>query len=129
MKENKENTTAQKPPLTVVGWTEYDGDEFPDCEDLDDEIYEAVAKDVRENGYLFGGDSHQDRYGCCPVLSNGKKACFSWRGWGLVIAIAYDKRCNDGSYDYMVGYMDMMINPKKLKYPESEVDYSKIVKD
>lgn len=123
MTSNKQDEEEKK--LSVAGWTDYDNEYFPDCV-LTDEVYEAVAQEVRQKGYRFGGNSHQDYSACCPVLSNGCAARFSCRGWGMVIAMAYDLRGQDGQYDYMYGYMDEMINPSSVSRPQAGVDFRKI---
>lgn len=51
----------------VIVWTDWDGNDYPVnkgsvAADL------AVIECVRKNGYAFGGDSHQNEKGCCPVL-------------------------------------------------------------
>lgn len=120
----KENDVKGASALTVIGWTDYDNEYFSSCE-LTDEVCNAVAAEVRARGYRFGGDSHQDRSGCCPVLSNGCCARFSWRGWGMVIAMAYELRGQNGQYDHMCGYMDDMINPDSICRPKAGVDFSK----
>lgn len=121
------NKDGQKEKLCVVGWTDYDDEYFARCKG-GDEAFDAVVESVREHGFLFGGDAHQDYSRCCPVLSDGTKYCFSWRGWGAVIAAAYDRRGANGKLDHMSGYMDMMIKPSAIKRPDKddEVDFSKI---
>ena len=123
IKQNNKDGTQCK--LFVVGWTDYDNDYFPDCQ-LTDEVCNAVAAEVRAKRYLFGGDSHQEYSACCPVLNNGCCARFSWRGWGTVIAMAYNLRGRNGQYDHMSGYMDEMINPSEIRRPVAHVDFSQI---
>lgn len=108
--------------ITVVGWVDYTDEYFEAVPEKTTEMIDAIAEEVRAHNYLFGGDSHEDHSACCPVLSNGYKACFSWRGWGAVIAKAYSVRGNNGRLDHMSGYMDMMIKPEALRYPPSGVD-------
>lgn len=120
-RSNAEN--AVKP--FVIGWTDYENEYFPSCE-LTDEIYEAVAYEVRAKGYRFGGDSHQDSPACCPVLNNGFCARFSRRGWGLVVAMAYDLRSANGEYDHMCGYADEMLRPQAIIRPEAFVDFVRL---
>ena len=123
MTSDKQDGEQQK--LSVVGWTDYDNEYFPSC-DLTDEVYAVVAQEVREKDYRFGGDSHQDHSACCPVLSNGCAARFSCRGWGLVIAMAYDLRGRNGQYDHMFGYMDEMIKEDAVYRPQGGVDFRRI---
>ena len=73
----------------VIGWTDWDGDDYPVnkgsvATDL------AVIECIRKNGYAFWGDSHQNRKGCCPVLNDGTKVRYSMRGWGSIMASALD---------------------------------------
>lgn len=121
MADNK----CENKKLFVVGWTDYDNEYFPSCE-LTDEIYRAVAAEVRDKGYRFGGNSHQDYSACCPVLNTGYAARFSCRGWGLVIAMAYDLRGRHGQYDHMFGYTDDMIKPEAISRPQAGVDFRHI---
>lgn len=107
--------------LTVVGWVDYDDEYFPEAPTHTQEMFDAVVEEVKKHGYLFGGDSHQDRSNCCPVLSNGYKMCCSWRGWGAVIGAAY-RNGKKRQYEYMDGYMDMLIKPEALRYPPEGVD-------
>lgn len=121
-RRNRGYTPQEKKTYKVIGWTDYDDDYFP-INDGDDGVFDAVVEAVRDCGYMFGGDSHQDMSGCCPVLNDGTRACFSWRGWGGVIAAAYERH---GKYDYMGGYMDEMIVPSAICRPSRYVDYSAI---
>ena len=74
----------------VVGWTDYDGDDAPDSESpIGFAERHAIVDDIKKNGYLFSGWDHQERWGCTPVLNDGKKRCFSQRGWGGVMAEAH----------------------------------------
>lgn len=85
--------------LKVIGWTRYDDSKYPTSESsvaVDD----AIITELREKGYKFGGDSHQNEDCCCPVLNNGKKALFSMRGWGKLMAQALEID------SYMEWYMD-----------------------
>ena len=115
-----------KQKVKVVGWVDYDDGYFPSREKNDADALDAIVEEIRAHGYLFGGDAHQDKSGCTPVLSDGTKAIFSWRGWGYVIAVAYDLHGADGKYDHLCGYMDDMIKPEARRYPVKGVDFSAI---
>lgn len=103
----------------VVGWTWWSDSDYVEAP-LTKEVVDAVAEDIREHGYCFGGDSHQNRDGCVPLLNTGQVARFSMRGWGSVMARAYLKKGFD--MDYMLWYMDCCIRDEDLKYPEEYVD-------
>ena len=119
----------------VIGWTDWDGDDYPVnkgsvATDL------AVIECIRKNGYAFGGDSHQNRKGCCPVLNDGTKVRYSMRGWGSIMASALDIDDSDG-YAYMEWYMDAWTRTglvgvdcpsRELVYPLKGVDKSELNK-
>lgn len=118
---------AEKKGIVVAGWTDWDTDLFPPAE-INNEVFDAVVKEVSERNYLFGGDSHQEMSGCCPVISDGTLARFSHRGWGAVIAAAYDRRGRDGKLDIMAGYMDEMIKESAVRQPHRYIDWD-IIED
>ena len=120
----------------IIGWTDWDGDDYPVnkgsvAADL------AVIECIRKNGYAFGGDSHQNKEGCCPVLNDGTKVRYSMRGWGSIMASALDIDDSDG-YAYMEWYMDAWTRTglvgvdcpsRELVYPPKGVDKSRLNKD
>ena len=125
MEDNIQNTKGytldniyDRTDIRVVGWADYDSDKY-ESEPITDEVFFAVAREVKDKEYLFGGDAHQDKSDCAPILSTGRMARFSTRNWGMVIAIAYDERLPDGKYNYMLGYMDELIGAAVL-----EVDFA-----
>lgn len=113
------NTNKTNNTYKVVGWTWWNDTDYIEAPHTD-EVVEAVAREIREHGYCFGGDSHQDRDGCVPVLNTAQVVRFSMRGWGSVMARAYLTSHFD--LDYMGWYMDCCINDEYLKYPEENVD-------
>ncbi len=72
----------------VVGWVYYDDPSFED-EDCSESALQAIIEDIRKNGYLFTGYDHQETFDCAPVLNDGKRRCFSQRGFGGVMAKAH----------------------------------------
>lgn len=98
----------------VIGWTEGYRNTYPDHGSKTASVDNAIAKEIRKNGYLFAGDEHEEY---CPVLNDGTKVCYSWREWGRIMALAYNW---EGKMTYMNAYMSMCIDPKKRKYPEWE---------
>lgn len=106
----------------VIGWTYCGTHSYPKHKDITACVDDVIIKEIRKHGYLFGGDRHEDY---CPVLNDGTYVSYSWRGWGRIMALAYGK---DGDYSYMFGYMDSLMDRKKLKYPPyCEVDETRIV--
>ena len=119
----------------VIGWKDWGGNDYPVnkgsvAADL------AVIECIRKNGYAFGGDSHQNREGCCPVLNDGTKVRYSMRGWGSIMASALNIDDPEG-YAYMEWYMDAWTRTglvgvdcpsRELVYPPKGVDKSKLNK-
>ena len=55
-----------------------------------------------------------------PVLSNGKALRLSWRGWGGVMAIAYNLKTDNNDYNYILWYMGEYA-PEERSYPKKDV--------
>ena len=87
----------------VIGWTNFDKEDYPVCDESIAIDY-AVIAELKEKGYKFGGDAHQYRDGCCPVINNGCKAVYSARQWGALMATALDIYTD--KYAYMEWYSD-----------------------
>lgn len=75
--------------IKVIGWGHYDDTEFYDSAPLTDEVIEAVVKEIKENGYNFGGDAHQEFPGCAPILNTFQMVRCSTRSWGGIMAKAW----------------------------------------
>ena len=110
--------------IKVIGWIDYDNFNFATAEGTNEEI-EAVAKELKSKGYKFGGDDHENHSNCCPVLSNGKALRLSWRGWGGVMAIAYNLKTDNNDYNYILWYMGEYA-PEERSYPKKELDISSL---
>ncbi len=104
----------------VIGWTSLSDGEYPLHEHNTACVERAIAEEIKAHGYCFGGDIHEEY---CPVLNDGTKVCFSWRGWGGVMARAkgfYEP------YNYMRYYMNQFIPEKERCYPEERVNDDEI---
>lgn len=106
--------------LRIIGWCDYD-DDFRPATNSDEEI-EVLCKEIKEKNIRFCGDEHENHPLCTPVLSNGCKMQFSWRGWGAVMAKALSL---NGDYDYALYYM-AEVAPEKPNYPTLSVDETEI---
>ncbi len=99
----------------VVGWTSYDD---TSVEDSGGRIgfaeQNAIIDNIKENGYLFSGYDHQELWDCAPVLNDGKKRCFTQRGWGWVMAKAHGYF---GAYDYSL--FAFGVNEEYAKRPKA----------
>ena len=116
----------------VIGWTDYSDEKYPSI-DGSVAANQAVITELREKGYRFGGDAHQEKRGCCPVLNNGAKVCYSMRGWGAIMAEALG--INTDKYADMEWYMDGWTRvgivgyegiERKSVYPHPGVDKTRI---
>lgn len=116
----------------VIGWT-YDTDRrFPDHKGDSGAVLRAIVNALRAGGYKFGGNTHQDGETGTPVLNDGTKMCYSWRGWGGVMAKALNIPDRNGR-SYMVWYMDTleaMMGEKRreIVLPPWGVDEARICK-
>lgn len=103
----------------VIGWTDYDNNLFSDGE-LSEAAVNAIVDDIRKNGYYFSGFDHQERLYGAPVLNDGKRRVFSQRGFGAVMAMAYD---TEGEYAYSL--YAFAVKPDRCVMPtiEAKVGY------
>ena len=83
----------------VIGWTYYENYEILDSnKTIGFAERNAIIDEIRKHKYLFSGWHHQESWdGVVPVLNDGKKRCFSQRGWGGLMAEAYG-HLNDMDY-------------------------------
>lgn len=83
----------------VIGWTYYEDSEVLDSGNtIGFAERNAIIDEIRKHKYLFTGWHHQESWdGVVPILNDGRKRCFSQRGWGGVMAEAYGEM---GDFDY-----------------------------
>lgn len=99
----------------VVGWASYDDETVEESKGtIGFAERNAIIEDIKANGYLFSGYDHQEMWDCAPVLNDGKKRCFSQRGWGGVMAEAHGYF---GAYDYSL--FTFGVNEEHAKRPKS----------
>ena len=98
----------------VVGWTSYDDSSVEDSGNrIGFAERNAIIDDIKAHGYLFSGYDHQEMFDCAPVLNDGKRRCFSQRGWGGVMAEAHGYF---GAYDYSL--FTFGVNEEYAKRPK-----------
>lgn len=79
-----------------------DNEELRNVDTLIEESYKAVIKEVRENGYHFTGNAHQNADWGVPILDNKYKLCVGQRSWGGIIADAFPDEIDDSEgYGYI----------------------------
>lgn len=94
--------------LRVVGWTSFESS-YPTRKAVGEEFREmihAIIDEIREKGYVFGGEDHQNFIAGVPVFSDG--TCFraSMRSWGNIMAMTYSGP-NGEKLTYMDFYMSL----------------------
>ena len=99
----------------VIGWTMYENYDIPFSErTIGFAERNAIIDEIRKHKYLFTGWHHQEWWdNCVPILNDGKKRGFSQRGWGGVMAEAYDHM---EDYDYSLFSFHQSIKNDKLHY-------------
>ena len=112
----------------VIGWTNYENYDILDSKNtIGFAESNAIIAEIRKHKYLFSGWHHQEWYDCCvPVLNDGKKRCFSQRGWGHIMASSYGY---DGDYDYARFTFAESIDDEYLKFPTDEFDVDNFVSE
>ncbi len=104
--------------MKLIGWTSFDSDCQGICVEDRETLLSALNETVRvirENDYVFSGETHQQGLCGVPVFDNGKCLKCSMRAWAMLMSVAHTG--NDKSY--MEYYMDQSIDEEKL--PEDEV--------
>lgn len=110
--------------LKVIGWTSYDSA----CQNIIitaenmRELVDCLIDEIKQNGYVFCGDQHQDgsTFGV-PVFNNGKCYRASMRAFAFIMALAHDDQ------DYMNYYMTAVSPVTQFKLPSQAVDSSVFV--
>ncbi len=85
------------PKLHVVKWVPWrfnlDGNSC--CNDYHENV---LIEHIRENNIKFGGFYHQDGALGMPVFSDGSEMDKSYRGWGDIMAKAWEDEYDEWSY-------------------------------
>ena len=102
--------------IKVTGWTNWYDENYKDIKEWDEneenpfvynDLIIAIAKELREKGYKFTGDYHQnsecyeENYGGVPIINNLYKFTCSCRAWGGIMATAYPEYGTD-EYAYCI---------------------------
>ncbi len=104
--------------MEVIGWTSFDSECQGICVEEKGLLLDALnatIRAIRENEYIFSGETHQNGFRTVPVFDNGKCLRSSMRAWGMLMSFAYTGE----DKSYMDFYMDQAIDEEKL--PEEEV--------
>ena len=103
----------------VVGWTYYEDTEILDSGNtIGFAERNAIIDEIRKRKYLFSGWHHQESWdGVVPILNDGRKRCYSQRGWGGVMAEAYNHMKD---YDYASFTFYQSIPGDKLRFAPND---------
>lgn len=119
----------------VIGWTNINDSRFVDFESTHNpeelfKIKTTIIKELRKNGYKFGGDDHLRHKAGVPVLNSGEKVVFSQREWGAIMSQAL-KEDNSSGYAYMKWYMSSDIDNlnREIYFPLEGVSTEYITKE
>lgn len=111
--------------MKIVGWTNwhYEHEANVKYKRFDPETWEEVekieqiiAEELREKGYKFTGDYHQNGDYGVPVFDCGKVYQCSQRDWGNIMAMTYPEEI-DNSDGF--GYCKWAwVAPEQMKVPD-----------
>lgn len=87
--------------MKVVKWVPWQGGVK---ETETQEAEDAIIEDIRAHGYVFSGQDHQNAKTGCPMFEDGTVRTYSLRGWGRVMATAWNLLDSNGEPDYMEFY-------------------------
>lgn len=96
----------------VGGW-----DTFPPEGELTFAKRNYLVDEIRRNGYLFPGEAHQEEAFCVPVFNDGTRYETTRRGWGRIMADAYERY---GLYDYSFYTEFFSVSRSDCIYPDPQ---------
>jgi hypothetical protein len=76
---------------------------------------EAVRQSILDQGIWAGGDWHQESAHGVPMLSDGHFFCFSWRGWGGLLAAVWSSELGE-HFTYMDFYMNGRLPERPTRF-------------
>lgn len=79
--------------------------EYREIDNFDDDIEDALIKELIEKKYVICGDTHQ--YMCLPVFDGNECLELSMRKWGEIMAKAYNLK-SKRSYTYKDFYLKVL---------------------
>lgn len=91
--------------MRVTGWTRVGNPDYTeingtwaigDCPYDREELRPLIVKELRDRGYKFSGFYHQDGDYGAPIIDDKYTVLYSYRGWGDIIAEAYQLDDSDG---------------------------------
>ena len=96
--------------MKIVGWTYWGNPQYKEMFPLDgshtweqrEEVENIIAKELRDKGYKFTGNYHQNGDYGVPIFDNGMVYQCTQRTWGGIMVDAYpDEIDNSDGYGYL----------------------------
>lgn len=82
--------------MKVTGWTYWEDDRYEEIPiDKYDEARRIVAREMRERGYKFTGNYHQNGDFGVPVIDEKWLLTMTQRSWGHMMVEAYPDKIDD----------------------------------
>lgn len=119
--------------MKVTGWTWYENPDYADMNPIGgpfpfehcmEEVKEVIATELRNKGYKFTGDYHQNGDFGAPIIDNKWIFMTSQRSWGHMMVRAYpDEIYNDDGLGYCKwawSAPEDMVLPKPEDYHEAK---------
>ena len=99
--------------MKIIGWTWYGNPDYvemfpiglntePNCDWNRHEVEKVIVEELRNKGYRFTGDYHQNGDFGVPIFDNGMVATFTKRQWGALMYKAYP---NEEGYEEGLEYV------------------------
>ena len=91
--------------MKVTGWAYYEAPDYEpiwrlgqgdSCPYSDEELRNAVVRELRERGYRFDGGYHQNGDYGAPIIDGKWQVLYSQREWGDIMAEALQLDNSDG---------------------------------
>ena len=108
--------------IRVIGWTTGDDSGYMEISCKADGVYDAVVREIREKGYIFGAMDHSSgTLACTPVINNGCKVVCGQRVWAKLMAYAHEGEAGKEGYMAYFGFLENSV------YPTPGVDKEQII--
>lgn len=91
--------------MRIIKWDKMDETQYPKMCDIENiqMAKDLIIKELREKGYHFSGEYHQNGEYGAPVFDNGEQYHTTLREWGAIMAEAYpDEVDNSNQEGYRV---------------------------
>ena len=98
----------------VIGWTNANSNDFLLTEEINNEMREAISKDIKSHHYLFNADDHLNHDSCVPVLNNYRKVVLEKEEFANLFASSFNYLKN---VDKNIFLDEDLLEEKDKKYP------------